>query len=254
METAFATHTDSPLEIIAAAHVNDIQDAVNVIEGILTTGWVPAEDTWVYASAATFTIADQNRTDILTKGTKLKLMQTTAKYFYVVSSAYADGDTTVTVTGGSDYTLADAAITGPYYSRVAYPVGFPEWFNYTPTGVSAAGCAMTGRFRVIGLSCECYIALDFTGAITFTTHPTLPITAAAGLATYDDGDADLARAGIGAYFDSGTATLIDGLFPSVASSATVVTLTKADGASMSATAPITWANNDQATVRFSYEI
>jgi hypothetical protein len=40
-------------------------------------------------------------------GDKIKLTQTTVKYFYIVGVA----NTLLTVTGGSDYTVANAAIT-----------------------------------------------------------------------------------------------------------------------------------------------
>jgi len=103
-------------------------------------GWTPDTATWTYASASTFTVA----TDVTAqfgKGTKLKLTQTTAKYFYVTASSYDAPNTTVTVTGGTDYALANAAITSPFYSYAECPQGFPDWFSWTPT-LSASG-AMT---------------------------------------------------------------------------------------------------------------
>jgi hypothetical protein len=40
--------------------------------------------------------------------------------------AYSGGVTLVTVYGGTDYDLANAAITSPYYSHVKSPFGFPQ--------------------------------------------------------------------------------------------------------------------------------
>lgn len=93
------------------------------------TGWVPIPTTCTYASADsptfTFTIAGDWST-IFRKGTRFKLTQTTAKYFICSDdSVYSAPNTTVTVYGGTDYTLADAAITSPYFSNERFPYGFP---------------------------------------------------------------------------------------------------------------------------------
>jgi hypothetical protein len=144
-----------------------------------TTGWIPGQDTWTYASATTFTIAGVDRTSIFTKGTKLFLTQTTGKYFYVVSSAFGT-DTTVTVTAGDDYSLANAAITAPYYSYQSNPQGFPKVFNYTPTltGFSANPTNTVNRFFVDGTVCTITINHGSNGTSNATGFTaTLPITA-----------------------------------------------------------------------------
>lgn len=92
-------------------------------------GWISAEETWTYASADdptyTFTVA----ADVTTKysvGMRIKLTQTTVKYFIITAvSTFSGGNTTITVYGGTDYDLANAAITSPYYSMVKAPFGFP---------------------------------------------------------------------------------------------------------------------------------
>lgn len=124
------------------------------------TGWIPSSDTWTYASGTTFTIAGADRTSIFTKGTKLKLTNSTVKYFYVVSSAFST-NTTVTVTGGSDYSLADAAISSPYYSCVENPQGFPAYFNWSPTftGFSANP---TGTYKFLVKGTLCFVEVQQT--------------------------------------------------------------------------------------------
>lgn len=91
-------------------------------------GWIPAGETWTYASADsptfTFTISG-DKTSKYSVGMKLKLTQTTIKYFIITAISYSSPNTTVTVYGGTDYTLANAAITSPYYSMVKSPFGFP---------------------------------------------------------------------------------------------------------------------------------
>ena len=91
-------------------------------------GWVAAGEAWTYASADdptfTFTVPG-DLTGKYQAGMKIKLTQTTAKYFIVTKVAHAAGTTTITIYGGTDYDLANAAITLPYYSVVRSPFGFP---------------------------------------------------------------------------------------------------------------------------------
>ena len=96
--------------------------------GIDDSGWVAAEETWEYASAdaPTFTfITAGDKTDKYSAGMRIRLVQTTTKYFIITKVAYSDPNTTVTVYGGTDYTLADATIESPYYSVTKAPYGFP---------------------------------------------------------------------------------------------------------------------------------
>lgn len=100
-------------------------------------GWIPVTDTWTYASASTFTISGVDRTAIYTKGTRLKFTQTTVKYAVVVASSFST-NTTVTIAVNTNYTIANASITLPYYSHQNGPAGYPVFFNWTPT-YSASG-------------------------------------------------------------------------------------------------------------------
>jgi len=96
--------------------------------GLGESGWVAAGETWTYASADdptfTFTIAGVDLTTKYSAGMRIKLTQTTAKYFIITKVAFST-DTTVTIYGGTDYDLANAAITSPFYSTVKAPAGFP---------------------------------------------------------------------------------------------------------------------------------
>ena len=95
-------------------------------------GWIPVSDTWTYVSATSFKIAGKNVAYKFPKGTKIKLVQSgSTKYFYVVATDYS-ADTTITITGGSDYSLANATISGQAYSYAAAPQNFPKRFAYTP--------------------------------------------------------------------------------------------------------------------------
>lgn len=102
---------------------------LNALALATNDGWISANETWTYASANTITIPSGGASRYA-KGDKIKLTQTTVKYFYVVAVA----DTLLTVTAGTDYTVANAAISANYYSRASNPIGFPiEFFCAAPT-------------------------------------------------------------------------------------------------------------------------
>jgi hypothetical protein len=86
--------------------------------------WIEATG-WSYASPTTINVPS-GAASIYAVGAKLKWTQTTLKQSYVVAIA----DTLLTVAGD---VVANAAITNPYYSLGATPVGFPQWFDFTPT-------------------------------------------------------------------------------------------------------------------------
>lgn len=139
-----------------------------------TDGWIADTDTWTYVSATSFKVTGKNVTAKFSKGTRIKLTQTTDKYFVVTSSSFST-DTTVTLTGGTNYTLANAAITSPYYSYQANPQGYPGWFNFTPTltGGSAGPSSFDCKFNIIGNICNFYLQTtsDYTSnsaSFTFT--------------------------------------------------------------------------------------
>jgi hypothetical protein len=92
-------------------------------------GWIASGETWTYASAAapnyTFTIAT-DKTTKYSPGMRIKLTDNSAvKYFIVVKVAYSNPNTTITVYGGTDYTLAGGAISATFYSMMNIPAGFP---------------------------------------------------------------------------------------------------------------------------------
>ncbi len=150
-------------------------------------GWVDdTAETWTYASGsgggtATFTIAGVDLTSKYTVGTRIKLTQTTVKYFVVIAVAFST-NTTVTITAGTDYTLANAAISANYHSYAANPQGYPGWFNFAAaaTGFSAK-TSDVGRFCVTGRMVVVIVVIVGTSnATTFTW--TLPATSVDGVA------------------------------------------------------------------------
>lgn len=94
-------------------------------------GWVRDGNTWTYVSSITFTVPG-DWTLLFVKGLFIRYKQGGAyKYGYVVSSSYSGITllTTVTVTGGTDYTLAVGAITDNWFSSAQVAAGFPYTFN-----------------------------------------------------------------------------------------------------------------------------
>lgn len=211
------------------------------------TGWTAAGETWTYASATTFTVP----TDLTVKyqkGTKIQLTQTTVKYFYVVASSYAAPNTTVTITAGTDYALANAAITVPCYSYMENPQGFPDIFNYTPiwsgdiAPPAIGNGTLLGTFSVVGKKIFNRVYLRAGSTTTFGTGQwrfTLPIT------------------GPGGVYYFGPAGTYDA-DPGVIASATGYNGSSTNGTCFTgagfihATSPFTWAVNDELAYAFWY--
>lgn len=125
------------------------QQSIKAYVDSFHTGWIPSGETWTYASASTFTISGVDRTAVYTKGTRLKFTQTTVKYAVVVSSSFST-NTTVTIAVNTDYTIANAAITAPYYSHQD-AAGYPLFFNWTPTYSASGSMTYTSVTKVFAI-------------------------------------------------------------------------------------------------------
>lgn len=138
-------------------------------------GWTKETNTLVYASASTFTIAGVDLTTKYTPGTRVKFTQTTSKYFVVVSSTFST-DTTVTVAVNTDYTIANAAITLPYFSYQASPQGYPGVFNYTPTFTGFSGTPTSvGKYMIVGNAITVHINNVASTSNSTSFSVTLPV-------------------------------------------------------------------------------
>lgn len=134
------------------------------------TGWVLANETWTYASALSVTVPTgaANKYNI---GDKVKLTQTTVRYFYIATVA----DTVLTFVPNDDYTVDNAAITLNYYSKSENAVGFPDWFEYTPTWTGFnSDPSQPLVYSIKGRMC--YVVLDVNGSSNSATFNfTLPV-------------------------------------------------------------------------------
>lgn len=180
--------TDDLVEIVDVSDISMSANGTNkkiTFENLLSNwdGWQPANETWTYASASTFTVAG----DVTAKykaGTRIKFTQTTVKYGVVVSSSYSSPNTTVTIAVNTDYTIANATIYAPYLSY-SNPPDYPHWFNYTPTitgsttSPSLGNANFIARFSLIGKICSvnCHIVFGSTSSFgNGTWYLNLPIT------------------------------------------------------------------------------
>jgi len=118
-----------------------------------TTGGL-VDETWTYASSTTVTVTT-DATTRYQKGQKVRFKQGGSyKYFYIVAVAA----TTLTLAAGSDYSVANAAITDVNISNAEVAFGFPATFTYTPTytgsGTLAFGTvAAVPRFFIVNGNC-----------------------------------------------------------------------------------------------------
>ena len=106
-------------------------------------------------------------------GTKIKLTQTTVKYFYVLTSVYSGGHTILTLTGGSDFTVANAEITSFYYSH-GLSYGFPDVFSYLPNIIQLTGsqpsmgnATRSGYFKLDGRLVNLFVSITMGSQTTY---------------------------------------------------------------------------------------
>jgi hypothetical protein len=173
MRIELATAVSVAGTAVTAARMNNIETGLATLDA-QRTGWIAAGQTWTYVSANSLVIGGQHFE--YQKGDKIMLTQTTVKYFYVVAIEMG-ANTTLTITGGIDYTLANAAITDPYYSKAAAPEGFPGYFNWTPTFVSSGAtftyASQLGTFTITEKILFVTASISLTGAPGGTTSNSL---------------------------------------------------------------------------------
>ncbi len=211
-----------------------------------SSGWIVA-GAMTYASANTITVAS-GATLIYQKGDKLRFKQGAGyKYFYIITVA----DTLLTVYGGTDYTVATpTAITDMYYSHETSPVGFPVYFNFTPTlsGITLGNGSIKGKIILEGTIANLYIVytMGSTSAVTGTNVLTFPIAPNTNYSTYN-------LIGLGMAFAAGTG------YEVIMTSGGTIYNAYVSGSNiayrgMTATVPATWNNGSILTCEATYQI
>lgn len=142
---------------------------------------------WINLPAATRVSATSltlpgDFTSIFDAGDKLMLTDTTVKYFYILSPVtFSAGVTTLTITGGSDYSLVGTgagALTSVNFSKSVNPHGFPGYFNLASTGQVGWSSLTTSnyKFQINGRIVTVMLDYDGTSNSATTTIP-LPVAA-----------------------------------------------------------------------------
>jgi hypothetical protein len=171
---------------------------VKAFKSLTKEGWIPVADTWEYASVSGIigiVTVPSGAQSIYRKGDAIKFTQgdpATVKKFYIISDPT---DTTIQISGGTDYTLTNEAISDIYYSHIK-PVDFPDAFSYTPSFSASSTMTYTveniyfAMFCMMGGLVKVHIYADGTtgGTMSSTLLASLPIpvhdsciyTAAAG--------------------------------------------------------------------------
>lgn len=139
-------------------------------------GWTPARGTWTYASATTITVAS-GAAAIYQIGDKLRWKQGGG---YLYGTIIAVADTLLTLATNNNYAVVTpAAITDNYYSHIQNPMGFPDWFAYTPvwTGFSADPTGIVASFSIFQGKCTVVLGAAAGGtSSTIGLTVTLPVT------------------------------------------------------------------------------
>lgn len=216
------------------------------------TGWREVTDSWSYASATTITVPS-DATAKYSVGDKIRLTQSTVKYFYITGVA----STTLTINGGTDYTLANEAISDVSYSKALTPQGFPQYFAYSPTlsgrlddGDWTKDCrfSMQGKNVIFNVSLIASAAAPMGGGVTNAIF-TLPVTSAAIPGTDT-------RMSIGqAILVDANGNTINGpvLFGSTTTGIVFYWTGDSILATITSTSPFTWTTNDEITIAGFYE-
>ncbi len=219
--------------------------------------WIADNRVFSYASATTVTTPG----DITAQygaGTKLRWKQTgdtNYRYGYLTAASYGAPNTTLTLTGGSDYSVANAAITEWGFSYAALPPGFPAWHNYTVAWTCLSGGnpaigngSLVGKFRLIGRTVEVLIDVNWGstttngGGIYQWTLPVGALTTVANSALR--GEATLLRAGADTFL----------AFPKSVGGATLIGLQRADNTYITNAAIYAWTNGDWFSIDFCYPL
>lgn len=213
-------------------------------------GWIPlTNETHTYLATNQVTVPS-GATNRYSVGDKYSIVQSgTTKYFYIVAITA----TVLTLYAGTDFTVANATISSPKYSKSSTPMGFPHYFSYTPTTTNinlGTGGSVNGRMTMNGRQVifNAQFILGTGGSVT-STFPTLSIPLVAG----QKGNTTILQN------DNGVANYYGLGFISVGNTAAVVTslVTSAAYASeigSSGIIPFTYGVNDNATIHGQYGI
>lgn len=132
--------------VIPASEVDNIWDG-------LSTGWfpIPTGATLTYSSADDPTYVVTTSSDLRTYvqvGDRVKFTNNSTTFYGIVTATAAGS---ITLYGGTDYDVANSAITSVYFSHMKSPIGFPldplKWtFSATDTSMRTQATPVTNTW------------------------------------------------------------------------------------------------------------
>lgn len=154
---------------IVQANITDKRARADIAANV--DGWVPLVTSATFARASSTTITPPtgfDPTTVLCVGDKIKLTDTTTKYFYVTAVT----STLITIYAGSDYTLVGTP-SSIWYSH-GNAVGFPEWIDFTPvwSNLTVGNGTLYGRYQQFGKTLHFEVA--FTMGSTSSMNANVP--------------------------------------------------------------------------------
>ncbi len=135
-------------------------------------GWQLVPDAATYISATSLSLPD-DYTDEISSGMPVRIVDAgVVKYGYVLTAVYSASVTTVTLVANSDYSLSGGAISRVDIGLRNCPIGFPQWFNYTPTSITGFSANPTAiyRFSIAGKTVKVVSAYSATGTSSTTAY------------------------------------------------------------------------------------
>jgi hypothetical protein len=192
--TAAVAHTSGAKIIMAfvPSHYTGLTDGTALASGAITdtklatkvkAGWDLLSASGTRVSATQFTVTG-DITDRLWVGKPVEFTDTDTKYGNITSFSYSSPNTTINLAANSDYALVGNP-TDIYGGLHSSPVGFPDWFNWTPVGYKNDGATSLtisttiAKFRISGRECKGYIVgganADPSGASIFVSSPVTAI-------------------------------------------------------------------------------
>lgn len=214
----------------------------------LLGGWIGVRDAWTYASANTINVP-AGATSLYQKGWGIRWKQGGSyKYASITTVASA----LLTVYGGTDYTVANSAITDVAVTpNPANAFGLPPYFNFTPTlsgSFTLGNGSVSGRATINGRTVSWTAAFVIgaagwgagSGAGIFSN----PLTLLAPLSSFYVGDGIMIDSGSNRYRCEVEINTISSIVYGQDASAAAVKLLN-----LSSTVPFTWAAGDSVVIR-----
>ncbi len=222
-------------------------------------GWISSPtEVWTATSGSSFTISSASSISPIVKytvGDKLRMVAPDGTTLYGYATSV--GAVVVSMYGGTDYVLTSGLTYSVSYSHMVTPVGFPQWFNYTPNWTNltvGTGPTQAGRFIMQGKQVvfNYNLKMGTSPSVSGDASLTIPITAANLVL-----GASQQHVGMGLVYDNNVT--ITTIFCTLASTTSLsVRVVRTDAtystfANFSSTVPFTWAVNFVVSFEVTYE-